>query len=101
LPANPARKAAYLDSMVVVRFELSRACALASWVIGANMQGKLFVALHLEVSHHFIERCAGGRTRSFEAPTAFGATKAPKTLLLNPYQLPAHGLPVSLRPNVV
>jgi hypothetical protein len=101
IAGNPARKAAYLDPMVVVRFELSRVRALGSWVIGANMQGKLFVALQLEVAHHFIERCAGWRTRSLEAPTTFGATKTPKTLLLNPYQLPAHGPPVSLRPNVV
>jgi hypothetical protein len=87
--------------MVVARFELSRVCALASWVIGANMQCKLFVALQLEVEHHFIERCAGGRSRSFEAPTTFRATKTPKTLLLNPYQLPTHGPPVALRPNIV
>jgi hypothetical protein len=26
-----------------------------------------------------------------EPPATFGATKTPKTLLLNPYQLPAHG----------
>ena len=52
---------------------------------------KLFVALQLEVPHHFIERFAGGRTRGFEPPATFGATKTLKTLLLNPYQLPAHG----------
>jgi len=55
------------------------------------MRCKLFVALQLEVAHHFIERCAGGRTRRFEPPATFGATKTPKTPLLNPYQLPAHG----------
>jgi len=60
-------------------------------VIGANMGSKLFVALQLEVAHHFIERCAGGRARRFEPPATFRATKTPKTLLLNPYQLPAHG----------
>src|SRR5208282_5946600 len=65
--------------------------ALGSWVIGANMGCKLFVAPHLEVVHHFIERCAGGRTRRLEPPATFGATKSPKTQLLNPYQLPAHG----------
>jgi hypothetical protein len=59
-------------------------------VIGANMGCKLFVALELEVAHHFIERFAGGRTRGFEPPATFGATKTLKTLLLNPYQLPAH-----------
>jgi hypothetical protein len=52
---------------------------------------KLFVALQLEVAHHFIERCAGGRIRRFEPPATFGATKTPKTLFLNPHQLPAHG----------
>ena len=88
----PAKKAAYLDPMVVVRFELFGVCALDSWVIGANMQRKLFVALQLEVAHHFIERCAPGRTRSFEPPATLGATKTPKMLLLNPYQLPAHSL---------
>jgi hypothetical protein len=60
-------------------------------VIGANMGCKLFVALQLEVAHHFIERCAGGRTRRLEPPATFGATESPKTRLLNPYQLPAHG----------
>lgn len=65
--------------------------ALGSWVNGANMQPKLSVALQLEVPHHFIERFAGGRTGRFEPPATFGATKTPKTLLLNPYQLPTHG----------
>ena len=64
---------------------------LALWVIGANMRCKFFVALQLEVAHHFIERCPGGRTRGLEPPVTFGATKTPKTLLLNPYQLPVHG----------
>ena len=27
----------------------------APWMIGANMQGKLFVALQLEVARHFTE----------------------------------------------
>jgi len=66
-------------------------CVLGSWVIGANMGCKLFVALRLEVAHHFIERFADGRTRRFEPPATFGATKTPKTLLLKPYELPAHG----------
>ena len=88
----PARKAAYLDPTGVVRFELLGVCVLGSWVIGTSMQGKLFVALQLEVAHHFIERCAGDRARSFEPPATLGATKTPKTRLLNPYQLPAHGL---------
>src|ERR1019366_8762761 len=65
---------------------------------------KLFVALQLEVAHHFIERCAGGRTRRFEPPATLGATKTPKTLLLNPYQLPAQGrlchcAPFAVRPH--
>ena len=96
-----ARKAAYLDPMVVVRFELFRVCALGSWVIGANMQCKLFVALQLEVAHHFIERCAGGRTRRFEPPATFGATKTPKTRLFNPHQFPAHSAFVAARPIAV
>src|SRR5579864_5560276 len=55
------------------------------------MQSKFSVALQLEVAHHFIERCAGERSRRFESPATFGATKTPKTRLLNPYQFPAHG----------
>jgi hypothetical protein len=62
-------------------------------VIGANMGSEFFVALRLEVAHHFIESCADGRTGGFEPPATFGAAKTPKTLLLNPYQLPAHGRP--------
>src|SRR5260370_19520266 len=55
------------------------------------MQFKPSVRLHLEVAHHFIERCAGERSRRFEPPATFGATKTPKTRLLNPHQLSAHG----------
>jgi hypothetical protein len=54
-------------------------------MIGAHMGFKFLVALQLEVAHHFIERCAGGRTRGFEPPPTFGATETSKTLLLNPY----------------
>ena len=66
-------------------------CAPGPWVIGANMQCKSFVALQLEVALHFIERCAGEPTGGFEPPATFRTTKTPKTLLVNPYQLPAHG----------
>jgi hypothetical protein len=59
-------------------------------MIGANMGCKLFVALRLEVAHHFIEGPAGRRSRRFELPPTFGTTKTPKTRLLNPHQLPAH-----------
>ena len=59
-------------------------------VIGANMGCELFVALRLEVAHHFIEGAAGRRSRSIEPPATFGTTKTPKMLLLNPHQLPAH-----------
>jgi hypothetical protein len=52
---------------------------------------KRFVALRLEVAHHFIERRPGRLSRSLEPPATFGATKTPKMLLLNPYQLSAHG----------
>ena len=73
------------------RSERLRAFALAPWVIGANMQRKLFVALQLEVVHHFIERCAGGRSSRIEPPATCRASKTPKTLLFNPHQFPAHG----------
>ena len=56
----------------------------------ANVRCKLPVALQFEVALHFIEGFANGHTRRFESPVTFGATKTPKTLLVNPYQLPAH-----------
>jgi len=59
-------------------------------VIGANMQCKLFVALQLEVAHHFIERCARGRARRLEPPATFGTPKTAKALLFNPHQFPSH-----------
>jgi hypothetical protein len=65
------------------------------------MRDELFVALQLEVAHHIIERYAGRRRRKVEPPATFGATKTEKTLLLNPYQLPAHVRVVLLRPSVV
>jgi len=55
------------------------------------MECKLLVALQLEVADHFIERISGGRARRSESPATFGATKTPKTLPVDPYQLPAHG----------
>jgi hypothetical protein len=60
-------------------------------VIGANMGRKLFVELQPEAELHFLERCAGGRIRRFEPPATFGATKPPKTRLLDPHHLPPHG----------
>jgi hypothetical protein len=44
---------------------------LCSWVIGANMEGKLFVALQLEVLHHFIEGFIRGRSRRLKPPGAY------------------------------
>jgi hypothetical protein len=61
------------------------------------MGGKLLVALQLEVVHHFIERRAGGPIGGFEPPATFGTSKTLKTLLFNPYQLPAHDRLMSLR----
>jgi hypothetical protein len=55
------------------------------------MRGERFVALQLEVVHHFIERCAGGRTSRIEPPATCRASKTAKTLLFNPHQFPAHG----------
>jgi hypothetical protein len=69
----------------------SELSTLGSWVIPANVRRKLFVALRLEVAHHFIEGSAGGRSRRFEPPATFGAAKTSKMLVLDPYQLPAHG----------
>jgi hypothetical protein len=79
--ANPSRAV----EVNLLKFELNCVfCAHGSRVIGANMRYKLFVALQLEVAHHFIERFAGGRTSGLEPPTTFGATKTLKTLFLNP-----------------
>jgi hypothetical protein len=40
----------------LLKFELNCVfCAHGSRVIGANMGYKLFIALQLEVAHHFIE----------------------------------------------
>jgi hypothetical protein len=77
--------------VVVVIFPVEAGLPNLFGVIGANMGRKLFVALRLEVAHHFIEGCAGGHIKRIESPATLGAAKTPKTLLLNPYQLPAHG----------
>jgi len=54
-------------------------------MIGANMQRKLFVALQLEIPHHFLEGRARRISGRFEPPAAFGTTKTSKTMLLNPH----------------
>jgi len=59
-------------------------------VIGANMGCKLFVALRLEVPHHFIKGIAGGRAGSVEHPSTSGATKTSKAFFFDPYQLAGH-----------
>jgi hypothetical protein len=60
-------------------------------VITANMGREFLVPLQLEVAQHFSQGYAGGRSRRFEPPATFGATKTPKTLPINLYHLPAHG----------
>jgi hypothetical protein len=65
--------------------------ARGSWVIGANVQSKLFVTPQLKVPHHFIEGIAISRARRVEDPGALGAAKTSKMLFLNPLQLPIHG----------
>jgi hypothetical protein len=67
--------------------------ALDSRVIGANMGCKLFVALQLEVSHHFIERFTRGRGRRIKPPGAIRASKTAKTVFFDPYKRAWH-LPV-------
>jgi hypothetical protein len=54
------------------------------------MRVKLFVALQLEVAHHFIARRAGRRSSSFEAPATFRATKTPKTFFVDPNKPAGH-----------
>jgi hypothetical protein len=54
------------------------------------MRCKLFVALQLEVPHHFIERLTRGRSRRIKPPGALRATKTAKTRLFDPYKLAGH-----------
>jgi hypothetical protein len=54
------------------------------------MRCKLFVALRLEVPHHFIKGIASGRAGSVEHPGAFGATKTPKAFPFDPYKPAEH-----------
>jgi hypothetical protein len=72
---------------------------MASWVIGANVKGKRFVALQLEVAHHFIERWAGRRARRLEPPATFRTAKTAKMRLIDPHELPIHP-PISPRPTL-
>jgi hypothetical protein len=76
-----------------VLLKYSEFVVVALGVIGANVEGKLFVALQLEVAHHFVEGWADGRTRRLELPATFGTSKTAKMRLLNPYQPPVHGRP--------
>jgi hypothetical protein len=76
---------------------LFKNCAIGSRVFSAKMVCKILIALLLVVLQHFIERFAGGWSRRIEHPCAFGATPAPKTLLIDPYQFAAHGLPSTPR----
>ena len=66
---------------------------LGSRVFGAKMSCKIFIALLLVVPLHFIERITGRCSRRIEHPCTFGATPAQKSLLFDPYQFAAHGLP--------
>ena len=59
--------------------------ALGSGVLGANMGGKLVVALLLEVSQHFVKRFASCRIRSIEHPSAFRATSTMKAAFFDPF----------------
>ena len=61
-----------------------------SRVTGANMGGKLFVALQLEVLHHFVERFTRGRSRRLKPPGAFRASKTEKAPFFDPYKLAGH-----------
>jgi hypothetical protein len=71
---------------------------LALGVISANMGGKLFVAVQLEVVHHFIERHAGWPAGGFEPPATFGTTKNPENAVVQPTPVSGSWLPSSLRP---
>jgi hypothetical protein len=60
-------------------------------MFGANVGGKLAVALQLEVPHHFIEGIARGRAGGLEDPGACGATKTSKATFFDPYELASGG----------
>jgi hypothetical protein len=70
---------------------------LALGVISANMGGKLFVALQLEVVHHFIERHAGWPAGGFEPPATFGTTQNPENAVVQPTPVSVSWLPSPLR----
>jgi hypothetical protein len=74
----------HLHACAAERLNYSGSRVHGSRVIGANMGCKGFVALQLEVPHHFIQRIAAGRTRSVEQPATFGATKTPKQFFVDP-----------------
>jgi len=61
--------------------------ALGPGVLGANMGGKLFVALRLEVPRQFIKGFASESIRRGEHPNAFGAAPTMKTAFVDPYEL--------------
>jgi len=64
--------------------------ARGSRVIGAKMGCKLFVALQLEVPHHFIETFTRGHRRRIKPPGAFRASKTTKALFFDPYNIAGH-----------
>jgi hypothetical protein len=59
-------------------------------VIGANMGRKFFIALQLEVPHHFIEGFTRGRSRRIKPPGTFRASKTEKTPFVDPDKLAGH-----------
>jgi hypothetical protein len=75
---------AFSQSCLTSRFVL---LTFGSWVIDANMQRKLLIALQLKVPLRFIERLASEPVRGVEDPSAFGATPTPKTFMFDPYEL--------------
>jgi hypothetical protein len=91
LSSRTLRRKFYVSGFESSGLNQFRVCSCLLGVIGANMRCKLLVALQLEVAHHFVERFTGRWTRGVEPPGTFRATKTPKPLLFNPYQLPVHG----------
>ena len=59
-------------------------------MFSADVRDKLFVAKHLEVLFHFIERLSAGWASRVEDPTAFGTSPTPKARLVYPHQLARH-----------
>jgi hypothetical protein len=75
---------------------LFRLWARGSWVLDANVGGKLIVTPGLVLLLHLIERSVDERISRLKHPATLGAAEALKVILLDPYQLARHGRSICL-----